>query len=120
MAQDHALHSAEPPFALAWMHRLAGLGAPHVVPQQTTPIAEPYTVACIADVAALLESDARAEQAPGFAEVFAGNSRPHGAQPVAHRYAGHQFGVWAGQLGDGRAITLGVVRNSRGEAWEIQ
>lgn len=40
--------------------------------------------------------------------------------PYAQCYGGHQFGVWAGQLGDGRAITLGEILNSRGERWELQ
>ncbi|KAG7609017.1 Uncharacterized protein family UPF0061 [Arabidopsis suecica] len=38
----------------------------------------------------------------------------------AQCYGGHQFGMWAGQLGDGRAITLGEVLNSKGERWELQ
>ena len=42
----------------------------------------------------------------------------HGA--VRGCYGGHQFGTWAGQLGDGRAITLGEVVNARGERWELQ
>jgi uncharacterized protein YdiU (UPF0061 family) len=41
-------------------------------------------------------------------------------QPYAACYGGHQFGHWAGQLGDGRAITLGEVVNARGERWELQ
>jgi uncharacterized protein YdiU (UPF0061 family) len=41
-------------------------------------------------------------------------------QPFAALYGGHQFGVWAGQLGDGRAIALGEITNKRGEPWEIQ
>lgn len=105
---------------LTGSQRLAGLGAPYVVPQQTTPIAAPYVVAFNADVAALLDMPAAADAAPGFADVFAGNRLPAGAQPVAHRYAGHQFGVWAGQLGDGRAVTLGSIENKRGEYWEVQ
>ena len=40
--------------------------------------------------------------------------------PYAQCYGGHQFGSWAGQLGDGRAITFGEVLNSRGERWELQ
>lgn len=120
MAQQPAVETAAHPFITAWRHRLAGLGAPHVVAQQPTPIDAPYPVAFNPDVAALLDMEVRAGDAPGFAEVFAGNRVPAGAQPVAHRYAGHQFGVWAGQLGDGRAITLGEVRNSRGETWEVQ
>jgi len=41
-------------------------------------------------------------------------------QPYAANYGGHQFGNWAGQLGDGRAITLGETVNGRGERWELQ
>ncbi len=50
-----------------------------------------------------------------FAEVFAGNQLLPGMQPYAMCYGGHQFGYWAGQLGDGRAINLGEVshRNKR-------
>src|SRR5688572_32048972 len=40
--------------------------------------------------------------------------------PYAACYAGHQFGSWAGQLGDGRAITLGEVVNAQGQRWELQ
>ena len=40
--------------------------------------------------------------------------------PVAACYGGHQFGTWAGQLGDGRAISLGELKNARGEHWELQ
>ncbi|HVQ61235.1 MAG TPA: protein adenylyltransferase SelO family protein, partial [Burkholderiales bacterium] len=48
-------------------------------------------------------------------EILAGNRVLPGMQPYAARYGGHQFGVWAGQLGDGRAITLGefVARDGR-------
>lgn len=40
--------------------------------------------------------------------------------PYAQCYGGHQFGMWAGQLGDGRAITLGEIINSNSERWELQ
>lgn len=40
--------------------------------------------------------------------------------PYAQCYGGHQFGMWAGQLGDGRAITLGEVLNVNSERWELQ
>lgn len=40
--------------------------------------------------------------------------------PYAQCYGGHQFGMWAGQLGDGRAITLGELVNSKSERWELQ
>src|SRR5699024_287298 len=109
-----------PALPLAWAHRLAGLGAPYVVPWQPTPLAAPHIVACNADVAALLDWPSTLAGMPGLADLLAGNRRRPGAQPVAHRYGGHQFGVWAGQLGDGRALTLGGIRNGRGSYWEIQ
>ena len=63
------------------------------------------------------------------AEVASPNSSPRslaamrcstGMQPYAANYGGHQFGHWAGQLGDGRAITLGEAINDAGERWELQ
>ena len=57
---------------------------------------------------------------PEFARVFAGNTLLPGMQPFAANYGGHQFGQWAGQLGDGRAITLGELVNEAGERWELQ
>jgi uncharacterized protein YdiU (UPF0061 family) len=53
-------------------------------------------------------------------ELFAGNRVLAGMEPFAARYGGHQFGHWAGQLGDGRAVTLGEVLNARHERWELQ
>jgi uncharacterized protein YdiU (UPF0061 family) len=55
-----------------------------------------------------------------FAQVFGGNTLLEGMQPWAAKYGGHQFGVWAGQLGDGRAISLGEVVTAAGERWELQ
>ena len=54
------------------------------------------------------------------AAVFSGNQVPSGAAPLAQLYAGHQFGNWAGQLGDGRAINLGELVNGHGERWALQ
>ncbi len=53
-------------------------------------------------------------------QVLAGNRLAPGMAPFAARYGGHQFGNWAGQLGDGRAITLGERRARDGVAWELQ
>src|SRR3954452_12884590 len=53
-------------------------------------------------------------------EVLAGNRVLPGMQPFAARYGGHQFGVWAGQLGDGRAITLGEIIARDGGRQELQ
>ncbi len=55
-----------------------------------------------------------------FAQVFAGNRQLPGMAAHACCYGGHQFGHWAGQLGDGRAINLGELVNARGEHWTLQ
>mmetsp|Transcript_34369 Transcript_34369/g.84589 ORF Transcript_34369/g.84589 Transcript_34369/m.84589 type:complete len:656 (+) Transcript_34369:55-2022(+) len=55
-----------------------------------------------------------------FADILAGNELFPGSVPMAMCYGGHQFGNWAGQLGDGRAMSLGEVVNSKGERWELQ
>ncbi|HEY5789188.1 MAG TPA: YdiU family protein [Gammaproteobacteria bacterium] len=80
----------------------------------------PQLLAHAAEVAELLGLDAAAVAAPAFAEVFAGNRQLPGMDPYAMCYGGHQFGQWAGQLGDGRAINLGEVVNARGERWALQ
>ena len=57
---------------------------------------------------------------PVEADVLAGNRVLRGMKPYAARYGGHQFGTWAGQLGDGRAITLGEIRATDGSRQELQ
>src|SRR3954465_6808589 len=71
-----------------------------------TPVAAPRLVAYsreMADALGLSDADL---QSPEFALVFGGNAILDGMQPYAANYGGHQFGHWAGQLGDGRAISL--------------
>lgn len=85
-----------------------------------TPVAAPTLIACSREVAGLLDLDAQDIASPEFIRVFGGNALIDGMQPIAANYGGHQFGNWAGQLGDGRAITLGEVVNTRGERWELQ
>ena len=64
---------------------------------------------------------ARFRAAAGLSSsVLAGNTLPPGTVPLAAVYAGHQFGVYVQQLGDGRAILLGDVVNGRGERYELQ
>ncbi|MDP3637351.1 MAG: YdiU family protein, partial [Azonexus sp.] len=83
------------------------------------PLPAPYVVGVSAEVAELLGLPPSLQESPEFAEIFAGNHLPPGAEPLAAVYSGHQFGVWAGQLGDGRAHLLGGLRNDLGH-WEIQ
>jgi len=85
-----------------------------------TPVAAPVLVAWSREVADLLDLDIREEDGPALAEVFGGNRLLPGMEPFAMCYGGHQFGAWAGQLGDGRAINLGEVVNGRGEHWTLQ
>ncbi|CAN6170110.1 unnamed protein product [Urochloa humidicola] len=95
----------------------------HACYSKVSPSAEvdnPKLVAWSAPVADLLDLDHKEFERPDFPQFFSGATPLVGSLPYAQCYGGHQFGVWAGQLGDGRAITLGEVVNSRGERWELQ
>ena len=85
-----------------------------------TPVSAPKLLAHAPDVAALIGLDDNFVRSADFANVFGGNALLPGMEPYAACYGGHQFGNWAGQLGDGRAITLGEAVNARGERWELQ
>jgi len=85
-----------------------------------TPVKAPRTLAVAREVAELLDFTPEFTASAEFAEIFAGNRLLPGMDPVAACYGGHQFGSWAGQLGDGRAISLGELKNARGEHWELQ
>ncbi|HSM12398.1 MAG TPA: YdiU family protein [Lysobacter sp.] len=87
---------------------------------EPTPVAAPRLLAHSAEMAVRLDLAEADVASPTFAEVFAGNTLLPGMQPFAANYGGHQFGHWAGQLGDGRAISLGEVINAAGERWELQ
>ena len=82
---------------------------------EPTPVAAPRLLAWSDDLAKYL-GIAR----PVSADIFAGNQVLPGMQPYAARYGGHQFGHWAGQLGDGRAITLGEIIATDGSRQELQ
>ena len=83
-------------------------------------VPDPKLVACAAEVCAELDLDAGVCATDDFAQVFAGNRILDGMDPYATCYGGHQFGNWAGQLGDGRAINLGEIVNSSGRRWALQ
>jgi uncharacterized protein YdiU (UPF0061 family) len=85
-----------------------------------TPVKGPRTLAVAREVADLLELPADFVSSQDFAEVFAGNRLLPGMDAASACYGGHQFGNWAGQLGDGRAITLGEIATSAGQYWELQ
>ncbi len=81
---------------------------------------QPTLVAYAREVAESLGFTPEDCQSQAFAEVFAGNAILPGMEPHSTVYGGHQFGHWAGQLGDGRAINLGEVLNEAGEHWTLQ
>ncbi len=86
--------------------------------QTAVPVRAPRLIRFNADLAAELgisETDSAT-----LAQVFAGNSVPEGADPLAQVYAGHQFGGFSPQLGDGRALLLGEVVDRAGLRRDIQ
>ncbi|WP_273150715.1 protein adenylyltransferase SelO [Methylophaga thiooxydans] len=80
----------------------------------------PELVAFSHEMAAKLDLDEANCLSEQFTQVFAGNEILDGMQPYAQCYGGHQFGNWAGQLGDGRAINLGEVINKQGKRFCLQ
>ncbi|MCW7538427.1 YdiU family protein [Aquabacterium sp. A7-Y] len=71
------------------------------------------------ELAVELGLDAAALDSPEGAAIFAGNAVPEGAEPLAQAYAGHQFGGFSPQLGDGRALLLGEVIDRHGRRRDI-
>ncbi|HEX9894726.1 MAG TPA: YdiU family protein, partial [Gemmatimonadales bacterium] len=84
-----------------------------------TPLPDPVLVALNPDAAQLIELDPAVSTATDLASYLSGARRLPGAEPLAMLYAGHQFGVWVPQLGDGRAFLLGEVCNRRGGKWDL-
>ena len=80
----------------------------------------PYLISFNQQVAELIGLQPAEAQRPEFLAYLSGQSNWPGSDPLAMLYAGHQFGHYVSQLGDGRAILLGEVRNARGEKWDLQ
>jgi serine/tyrosine/threonine adenylyltransferase len=79
-----------------------------------TPLPSPHFVAASGAAAAMVGLDAGELAHEDFVALFTGNRVAARSQPLAEVYSGHQFGVWAGQLGDGRAILLGDIATADG------
>ena len=107
------------PLALRWINRHARLQAPFATPQAGEALPAPHWIATSEAAAAELGWPADWWQAPGALEAFSAGTPWPGMAPVATVYSGHQFGQWAGQLGDGRALLLGEVDTPAGPR-EIQ
>lgn len=87
---------------------------------QPTPVTKPSLIAHSQELADLLGISTAESQVKEFTETFAGNCIAPGSSPYAMCYGGHQFGHWAGQLGDGRAITLGEIDGTDGLSYALQ
>jgi uncharacterized protein YdiU (UPF0061 family) len=85
-----------------------------------TRVARPELIKFNAALAAELGLDVRGLDAEVLADIFSGNRVLPGTHPVATAYAGHQFGQFVPQLGDGRAIVLGDVQDQSGRRRELQ
>ena len=85
-----------------------------------TPVPDPYLVCHSAEALKLLDLDETEITRPEMIATLAGNQLLPGMDALAALYAGHQFGNFVPQLGDGRAILLGEVKNAAGEGWEVQ
>ncbi len=80
---------------------------------------DPYLIHVNEDAARLIGLDAGTAESEAFLQVFSGQAIVDGMDPVAMLYAGHQFGHYVQQLGDGRAMMLGEVEHE-GVSWELQ
>ena len=85
-----------------------------------TPVPFPKLIKINEALAASLGLNSKSLETPKGIDILAGNSVPLGAEPLAMAYAGHQFGNWVPQLGDGRAILLGEVIDNSGDRWDVQ
>ena len=85
-----------------------------------TPLARPYLVSFNPDAARLIDLAVTEAERDEFALCFTGNRLLPGSEPLAMLYAGHQFGQYVQQLGDGRAILLGEIKNKLGQSWDVQ
>jgi len=94
---------------LRWNNTFAQLGPDFYAPLAPQPLPAPYWVGHSASAGQALGLAQGWMQSPSVLDAVSGNRKIAGTQPLASVYSGHQFGVWAGQLGDGRAILLGEI-----------
>ncbi|WP_041069872.1 protein adenylyltransferase SelO family protein [Thiolapillus brandeum] len=104
---------------LSFRNRFASLGEAFFSRINPEPLPDPYLISLNPGAAGMLGLDRRDLDA-ALIDCFSGNRVPAGAEPLAMLYAGHQFGHFVPQLGDGRAILLGEVKDTAGSLWELQ
>ena len=115
---DSTAKTATPPIdasaQLPWVNRFAKLGPGFFTRVRPQPLPSPYWVSRNRAVARELGLEQRWFESQTALDVFTGNAVLSGSDPLASVYSGHQFGQWAGQLGDGRAILLGELETGSG------
>ena len=99
---------------LVWHNRFATLGEAFFTRLSPTPLPEPYWISHNRALLNELGWPIHGLSTPDALLAFSGCAIPEGAAPLASVYSGHQFGHWAGQLGDGRALSLGDVASALG------
>ena len=104
---EHPHHFPYALNALPVTNRFGSLPSAFHTRLSATPLPAPYLVCASEQAADLIGLDQAAFASAEFAEAFSGNAVLPGSEPLSAVYSGHQFGVWAGQLGDGRAILMG-------------
>jgi uncharacterized protein YdiU (UPF0061 family) len=88
--------------------------------QQPARVPAPTLIRLNVDLAAQLSIDADWLRSADGVAMLSGNAMPEGAEPIAQAYAGHQFGGFVSQLGDGRAILIGEVLDAEGGRHDLQ
>ena len=116
---SHMDTPVKPALNLKWINRFTQLGETFFTRLNPTPLPQVHWVSCNHALAAELGLSPDWSESPGLMEALSGCELLMGSEPLASVYSGHQFGHWAGQLGDGRAIYLGEVSTEHGE-FELQ
>ena len=111
---DHPTIESAGSSGLVWQNRFAGLGTDFYTRLSPQALPAPYWVSRNQSLARELGLRSEWLESQEALEAFAGNAVLSGSQPLASVYSGHQFGHWAGQLGDGRAILLGELQTPAG------
>lgn len=102
-----------------WSNRFYKLGHSFYTELRPQPMPEVHLISSSETAAKLIGLEKAHLNTTESISILSGNQVPSNLKPIASVYSGHQFGIWAGQLGDGRAILLGEVEHQQ-QYWEIQ
>ena len=111
---DNLAMTPSPLPAVPWHNRFTQLGEKFYTRLQPQALPAPYWISHNQAVARELGLDASWFESQEALQAFSGSGVLPGSEPLASVYSGHQFGQWAGQLGDGRAILLGELQTPSG------